>query len=525
MADYYPLIARAVGGLPDKTVEARKAVYERARRALLAQLTAVDPPLSPADVTREQQALETAIDRVEADFGGAVPAAPPRASNPPPAPPPAPVNPPAAVPAPPPVAPAPPPVARAPLTATKPPAAPATPSAPPPSVSPSAFPEAAPRWSGRSPERPAERTPEVGSGFHPSEAEAVAAGLEPPRGAARPSDWRSEAARLVREREAGEAAQESAREGARASGEALPHAADAGEEPPVAEAPAAKSGRSRLIAIGLFVLLLIAGGVVGYTQRATIVALLHGGSAGTSAPSTQAPAAPARADAPKSTDRITQASGEPVSAPASAPQAPGGADAGQSTDQRAVLFEESPGGGEQGLQQYVGTVEWSTEQASASAGQPADLGVRAEISIPARNFSATLTFRRNQDPSIPASHIVEVQFKLPPGFDLGNISSVPGVRAKASEGAQGAPLVGLAVRVAPNYFLIGLSSLPADVQRNLGFIITRNWLDLPLVFENGRRAILVLDKGGAGQAAFRQAYTAWGLAPATPPAQQNQNQN
>ncbi|MPT23219.1 MAG: DUF3530 family protein [Starkeya sp.] len=211
--------------------------------------------------------------------------------------------------------------------------------------------------------------------------------------------------------------------------------------------------------------------------------------------------------------------------PANAPQAPGGADAGQSTDQRAVLFEESPGGGEQGLQQYVGTVEWSTEQASAGAGQPADLGVRAEISIPARNFSATLTFRRNQDPSIPASHIVEVQFKLPPGFDLGNISSVPGVRAKASEGAQGAPLVGLAVRVAPNYFLIGLSSLPTDVQRNLGFIISRNWLDLPLVFENGRRAILVLDKGGAGQAAFRQAYTAWGLAPATPPAQQDQNPN
>ncbi|WP_421699690.1 hypothetical protein [Ancylobacter sp.] len=516
MADYYPLIARAVGGLPDKTVEARKAVYERARRALLAQLTAVDPPLSPADVAREQQALETAIDRAEADFGGAAPAAPPRAPNPPPAPPPAPVNPPAVAPAPPP----PPPVTRAPLTAANPPAPPA----PPPSVSPAAFPEAAPppRWSGRSPERPVERMPEVGTGFHPSEAEAVAAGLEPPRSAGRPSDWRSEAARLVREREAGEAAQESAREGARASGEALPDAADAGEEPPAAEAPVAKSGRSRLIAIGLFVLLLIAGGVVGYTQRATIVALLHGGSAGTSAPSTQAPATPTRADAPKSTDRITQASGEPVSAPASAPQAPGRADAGQSSDQRAVLFEESPGGGEQGLQQYVGTVEWSTEQASASAGQPADLGVRAEISIPARNFSATLTFRRNQDPSIPASHIVEVQFKLPPGFDLGNISSVPGVRAKASEGAQGAPLVGLAVRVAPNYFLIGLSSLPADVQRNLGFIITRNWLDLPLVFENGRRAILVLDKGGAGQAAFRDAYTAWGLAP-PPPAQQNQN--
>lgn len=483
MADYYPLIARAIGGLPDKTGEARKAVYERARRALLAQLTAVDPPLSESDVAREQQALETAISRVEAEYGTAA-ATPARPASPPPAAPPPPA---ASAPTPPaPISPAPvppvpaPPVARAPLTAS-----------PPPAMPPST----------RAPERPLERSPERGaepmSGFHPTEAEAVAAGLEPPRSASGASDWRSEATRLVREREAEEAAYQ---------GEEPP-----AEAPPVAPAPPAQGGRGRLVAILVFVLLLIAGGVVGYTQRETIVGLINGAGS-SSSPSAEAPAAPASTDAPKSTDRIVQA--DDAAAPAASSAAPAAGDAAGTAigaDQRAVLFEESPGGGEQGLQQYVGTVEWSTESASASDGQPADIGVRAEISIPARNISATLTFRRNQDPSIPASHILEVQFKLPPGFDLGNISSVPGMRAKASEGAQGAPLVGLAVRVAPNYFLVGLSSLPTDVQRNLGFIITRNWLDLPLVFENGRRAILVLEKGGAGDEAFREAFTAWGL--------------
>ena len=36
MADYYPLIAKAVTGLEKSTGEARRALYDRARQALLA---------------------------------------------------------------------------------------------------------------------------------------------------------------------------------------------------------------------------------------------------------------------------------------------------------------------------------------------------------------------------------------------------------------------------------------------------------------------------------------------------------
>ena len=67
MADYYPLIAKAVAGLDKSTGEARRALYERARTALVTQLRGVLPALSESDITRERLALEEAIRKVEAE--------------------------------------------------------------------------------------------------------------------------------------------------------------------------------------------------------------------------------------------------------------------------------------------------------------------------------------------------------------------------------------------------------------------------------------------------------------------------
>lgn len=67
MADYYPLIARAVAGLDNNTGETRRELYERARSALVNQLRSVEPPLEEADITRERLALEEAIRRLETD--------------------------------------------------------------------------------------------------------------------------------------------------------------------------------------------------------------------------------------------------------------------------------------------------------------------------------------------------------------------------------------------------------------------------------------------------------------------------
>src|SRR3954470_13140362 len=75
MADYYPLISRAVAGLEKNNGENRRALYERARAALLAQLRGVTPPLNESDITRERLALEESRRRA------AIPTAPATASR------------------------------------------------------------------------------------------------------------------------------------------------------------------------------------------------------------------------------------------------------------------------------------------------------------------------------------------------------------------------------------------------------------------------------------------------------------
>src|SRR5450756_1933627 len=81
MADYHPLIARAVNGLDKNTGEIRRALYERARSALVNQLRSVEPALEESDITRERLALEEAIRKVEAE---AVKRPRPEAPEPPP---------------------------------------------------------------------------------------------------------------------------------------------------------------------------------------------------------------------------------------------------------------------------------------------------------------------------------------------------------------------------------------------------------------------------------------------------------
>jgi hypothetical protein len=68
MADYYQLITKAVAGLdPDAPDESRRALYERARAALLAEMRTINPPFTEAEITRERLALEEAVRMVEGE--------------------------------------------------------------------------------------------------------------------------------------------------------------------------------------------------------------------------------------------------------------------------------------------------------------------------------------------------------------------------------------------------------------------------------------------------------------------------
>ena len=248
-----------------------------------------------------------------------------------------------------------------------------------------------------------------------------------------------------------------------------------------------------MIRIGLVLVLIVAVGSLVYWQRATIAGVASGVMAlfrSSSTPPPREAAAPAR---PKITDRIGQPSPQPSSGPPVA--------------QRVVLYEEEPDD-PQG-KRFVGTVLWRTEMRPATPGRPPELAVRGDIDVPERKMSVTLSFRRNTDQSLPASHTIEIVFNLPADSPSGGVQKVPGVLMKQAEQTRGVPLAGLAVPVTPGYFLIGLSSLETDMQRNVQLLKERSWFDIPIIYNNNRRAILAMEKGTPGEQAFNQAFATW----------------
>src|SRR5262249_57331108 len=49
-----------------------------------------------------------------------------------------------------------------------------------------------------------------------------------------------------------------------------------------------------------------------------------------------------------------------------------------------------------------------------------------------------------------------------------------------------------------------------ESQRNITLLKEKPWFDIPIVYTDGRRAILAIEKGRSGERAFGQAFAAWG---------------
>ena len=130
-----------------------------------------------------------------------------------------------------------------------------------------------------------------------------------------------------------------------------------------------------------------------------------------------------------------------------------------------MLYDEDPN--DPKGKRYVGSALWRTETVSPGPGLAPELAIRADVEIPERHMRMTWSLRRNTDKALPASHTIEIMFTLPADFSDGGIGNVPGVLMKQDEQARGVPLAGLAVKVTNGYFLIGLSAVDVDVQRNI----------------------------------------------------------
>ncbi|MDI1345150.1 MAG: hypothetical protein PSV22_13755 [Pseudolabrys sp.] len=516
MADYYPLIARAVAGLDKNTGENRRALYERARAALVNQLRGVDPPLDESDITRERLALEEAIRKLEVEAArrGRPEAAEPDESR--------------------------------------------------PSL----------RDQGL---RDFRDTVAEAQGLGEASAEAsrsARAAYDDMQGGAAPSTEEADHDRAGEQRH--EAWQENEQGHEQGHEQEHGHAGDqdrdhdedrdagaadahyfeppAGDQPgippdmvpeppgaPHAEAahghephfagdhdvahappPAARRGHAapqddddvytrpvrsygRIVKIAVLLMLIGAVAAVGYWQRnavmktvtATVTATMTAlrGSPATTASKPATPAEPA--GRPKISDRVGA-----DSAP-SAATAPAAAVA-----QKVVLYDEDPN--DPKGKRYVGSAVWRTETVSPGPGLAPELAIRADVDIPERRMRMTWSLRRNTDKALPASHTIEIMFTLPADFSEGGVGNVPGVLMKQNEEARGVPLAGLAVKVTNGYFLIGLSAVDIDKQRNVQLLKERDWFDIPIVYANGKRAILAVEKGTPGGRAFEEAFRAWG---------------
>ena len=80
---------------------------------------------------------------------------------------------------------------------------------------------------------------------------------------------------------------------------------------------------------------------------------------------------------------------------------------------------------------------------------------------------------------------------------------------KVSQTTHGIALSGLIEKIKNSSFQISLSSRDAEMQQNLQLLRDREWIDIALVYNNGRRAILALEKGRSGERAFAEAFAAW----------------
>jgi hypothetical protein len=537
MADYYPLIARAIAGLdPSAPGESRRALYERARAALIAQLRSVQPPLSESEITRERLSLEEAVRKVESEAaqrardatrpadasrsgGGARagdalrattrPSARPAESSP------------SAVSSSRPRPPSPPPQRneRPPLgqeeqdqrpqrnlRADTPPPRPQPPSTQPqvpmqdPQLPPVRERSGAPRRGGDNgaPQAPAMR------GFRDIAADADDLGraaAQANRSARKtyanvpsPSPEFDRLEPGMEDRGADPDAPYSYDESLEEAERYAPPPAPprprvaAGREPNKRARPGAVFPFKSAIAVGIVLILVGAAILWGKSVVTTVTGLFR-----PSAPVVEAPKDTSPLAKPKIPDRV----GQPSSSEQLAPVA-----------QRVVLYDEDPS--DPKGKQYVGSVIWRTEPVKAAAGQKPDLAVRADIDIPDRKFKMTMSFRRNTDSSLPASHTAELTFILPPDFAGGGVGNVPGILMKSNEQARGTPLAGLAVKVTDGFFLVGLSNVDADRSRNLQLLKERSWFDVPLVYVNQRRAIIAIEKGAPGERAFNDAFAAWG---------------
>jgi len=548
MADYYSLLAKAVSNLPKAGPEpARKAIYDRARKALVRQLRSLGPALSEADIAREEAALEAAIGKLEGQFSPAAPTpTPPAGARPaPPSQSPAAPRPSNYVPPPRPAPSAnpPPPGARIPMPDTplaRPIAPPRPASPPPPSSERASAPGAPPQRPSYAPSSAAARPlPAAPMGLKPP----APARYAPPL-AARRSEPRYEADSSPL---GPPAADEFVDDGNAPTVEASEFdraesvgAADVGLRPSAPrrlDVPRRGAAVWVLAALVIGVVLSIAVFAFLWRQNpqdlaikepvaapsaeatagpAKIVERVGGAAATPAATPTAATATPAATETPAAaaTPAATPSAAASPAAPAATPAptsaaatAPPAATPGIAVASRAAMLV-AVAADPQKPAVSLGTVVWSV--IPPAAGQPpSTVAVKAEADIPDLKMHAVMTLRKNTDPSLPASHTIDLRVTFADGAEIKGIKDMRVPMMRRDDPPSQDALSGVRVKISDSYFLVGLNRGDAESAHNVDLIANRGWFDFPMLLNDDRIAKLTFEKGADGERIVNDALAAW----------------
>jgi hypothetical protein len=229
-------------------------------------------------------------------------------------------------------------------------------------------------------------------------------------------------------------------------------------------------------------------------------------NAGVAAPQTQAPATAAPNTPSASKDQQAPAANQQQQAVANQPPPVTQQTAPATDGQKVFLYEERLG--QTSPTAFQGTVSWSLQEGKGADGRP-EPSVQGLITVPDRGLTATITVSRNSDSSLPASHLIELAFQVPPNFEGGAIDNVQRVALKATEQDRGDALIAVPAKVTDDVYMVALNDFPDARKTNLDLLKSRNWIDIPVVYRNGRRALLTMEKGPTGTDAFNKAISEW----------------
>jgi hypothetical protein len=548
MADYYSLLAKAVSNLPKAGPEpARKAIYDRARKALVRQLRSLGPALSEADIAREEAALEAAIGKLESQFAPAPPTPPAAAGVRPPSPGPVAPRPSSYVAPPRPAAPsagAPPsgvriPIPDTPLARPVPPPRPPSPQPPAPERASVTAASGAPATMQRPSYAPspaaARPLPAAPMGLRPTPAARSAPPLavrrSEPRYDAEPSPLGPPVAdEFVDDDNYAPTIEANDQDRAEAVG-----ATDAGLRPSAPsrlDAPRRRAGLWILAALVIGVVLSIAifaflwrqnpqdlaikepvatPTVQASTGPAKIVERVGGAPATPAAGETpSATETPAAAATPAATPSAAATPAAPAATPAPTPAAtaaPPAANPGVAVAARAAMLV-AVASDPQKPAVSLGSVVWST--IPAAAGQPAStVAVKAEADIPDLKLHAVMTLRKNTDPSLPASHTIDLRVTFADGAEIKGIKDMRVPMMRRDDPPSQDALSGVRVKISDSYFLIGLNRGDAELAHNIDLIANRGWFDFPMLLNDDRIAKLTFEKGADGERIVNEALAAW----------------